>query len=412
MFQFIHAADIHLDSPLRGLSGFDDAPVEQIRTATRRAFENLVDLAIRESVAFVLIAGDLWDGTWPDAGPGLFFIRQAKRLRQAGIPIYLVKGNHDAENSLTRDLRFPDNVHVFGHLRPETLRPAGLNVAIHGQSFREKNITSDLAGLYPAAVPGAFNIGLLHTCLDGDARHYAYAPATVEALAAKGYHYWALGHVHQRRVLERDGVPIVFPGNLQGRYIPETGPKGCEVVSVDDDMKTVSRFEPLDVVRWLEESVDLSGASTLEDADHRVMEALESAKSIHTGRLLAVRLHLQGITELTSELPRGEDLRDRFNGIAIDLGDIWLERIMVEMLPPEATSEFPLADEIRELVAETAVDETSRREWMKPFSSLSAQLTGELSESDVARAITDPAAFQVLMRRCAAMCLAAEGGVR
>jgi len=184
------------------------------------------------------------------------------------------------------------------------------------------------------------------------------------------------------------------------------------VVSVDDDMKTVSRFEPLDVVRWLEESVDLSGANTLEDADRRVMEALESAKSIHTGRLLAVRLHLQGITELTSELPRGEDLRDRFNGIAIDLGDIWLERIMVEMLPPEATSEFPLADEIRELVAETAVDETSRREWMKPFSSLSAQLTGELSESDVARAITDPAAFQALMRRCAAMCLAAEGGVR
>jgi DNA repair exonuclease SbcCD nuclease subunit len=412
MFQFIHAADIHLDSPLRGLSGFDDAPIEQIRTATRRAFENLVDLAIRESVAFVLIAGDLWDGTWPDAGPGLFFIRQAKRLRQAGIPIYLVKGNHDAENTLTRDLRFPDNVHVFGHLRPETLRPAGLNVAIHGQSFREKNITSDLAGLYPAAVPGAFNIGLLHTCLDGDARHYAYAPATAEALAAKGYQYWALGHVHQRRELERDGVPIVFPGNLQGRYIPETGPKGCEVVSVDDDMKTVSRFEPLDVVRWLEESVDLSGASTLEDADHRVMEALESAKSIHTGRLLAVRLHLQGVTELTSELPRGEDLRDRFNGIAIDLGDIWLERIMVEMLPPEATSEFPLADEIRELVAETAVDETSRREWMKPFSSLSAQLTGELSESDVARAITDPAAFQALMRRCAAMCLAAEGGVR
>jgi DNA repair exonuclease SbcCD nuclease subunit len=412
MFQFIHTADIHLDSPLRGLSGFDDAPVDQIRTATRRAFENLVDLAIHESVAFVLIAGDLWDGTWPDAGPGLFFIRQAKLLRQAGIPIYLVKGNHDAENTLTRDLRFPDNVHVFGHLRPETLRPGGLNVAIHGQSFREKNITSDLAGLYPAAVQGAFNIGLLHTCLDGDARHYAYAPAPVAELAAKGYQYWALGHVHQRRALERDGIPIVFPGNLQGRYIPETGPKGCEVVSVDDDMKIVSRFEPLDVVRWLEESVDLSGANTLNDADRRVTETLESAKSANTGRLLAVRLHLQGITELTAKLPRGEDLRDRFNGIAIDLGEIWLERILIETLPPEATSEFPLADEIRELIAEAAADETSIREWMKPFSALSAQLTGELAESDVAKAITDPAAFQGLMRRCAAMCLAAEGGLR
>ena len=232
MFQFIHAADIHLDSPLRGLTSFDDAPVDQIRTATRRAFENLVDLAIRESVAFVVIAGDLWDGDWPDAGPGLFFIKQAKRLRQEGIPVYVVKGNHDAENTLTRELRYPDNVHLFGHLRPETVRLNPLNVAIHGQSFREANITSDLAAVYPPPVPGAFNIGLLHTCLDGDSRHYAYAPASVDALAAKHYQYWALGHVHQRRALERSGVPIVFPGNLQGRYIPETGPKGCELVTV------------------------------------------------------------------------------------------------------------------------------------------------------------------------------------
>lgn len=412
MFQFIHAADIHLDSPLRGLSSFDDAPVDQIRTATRRAFENLVDLAIRESVAFVLIAGDLWDGTWPDAAPGLFFIKQAKRLREMGIPIYVVKGNHDAENTLTRDLRFPDNVHMFGHLRPETLRPDALNVAIHGQSFREKNITSDLAGRYPPAVPGAFNIGVLHTCLDGDARHYAYAPASVDMLAVKGYQYWALGHVHQRRALERDGVSIVFPGNLQGRYIPETGPKGCEVVSVDDDFKISSRFEPLDVVRWLEESVDLSEAKTLDDVDRLVTEALEAAKDSHSGRLIAVRLHLHGTTELAPELAQARDLRDRLNGIAIDLGEIWLERILLETLPPESAQQVPLADEIRELVEEIAAADSTTREWMKEFAGLQAQLTGDLAELEVARAISDPEAFQKLLRRCAAICLAAEGGVR
>lgn len=412
MFQFIHAADIHLDSPLRGLSSFDDAPVDQIRTATRRAFENLVDLAIRESVAFVVIAGDLWDGDWPDAGPGLFFIKQAKRLRQAGIPVYVVKGNHDAENTLTRELRYPDNVHLFGHLRPETVRLKSLNVAIHGQSFREANITGDLAAVYPAPVPGAFNIGLLHTCLDGDSRHYAYAPASVDALAAKGYQYWALGHVHQRRALERDAVPIVFPGNLQGRYIPETGPKGCELVAVDDDRRTVSRFEPLDVVRWLEESVDLTGAKTLDDADRAVAEVLETAKRNNSGRLLAVRLHLHGATELTAEFARHEDLRDRFNSIAIDLGEIWLERILLETLPPKTTMEFPLADEIRELMAEIASDEPLTREWMEQFAALTGQLTGELAESDVARALSDPAAFRIWVRRSAALCLAAEGGVR
>ena len=412
MFQFIHAADIHLDSPLRGLTSFDDAPVDQIRTATRRAFENLVDLAIRESVAFVVIAGDLWDGDWPDAGPGLFFIRQAKRLRQVGIPVYVVKGNHDAENTLTRELRYPDNVHLFGHLRPETVRLNHLNVAIHGQSFREANITGDLAAVYPAPVPGAFNIGLLHTCLDGDSRHYAYAPASVDALAAKGYQYWALGHVHQRRALERNAVPIVFPGNLQGRYIPETGPKGCELVTVDDDGRTVSRFEPLDVVRWLEESVDLTGAKTLDDADRAVAGVLETAKRNNPGRLLAVRLHLHGVTELTAELARHEDLRDRFNSIAIDLGEIWLERILLETLPPKTTTEFPLVDEIRELMAEIASDEPLTREWMEQFAALNGQLTGELAESDVARALSDPAAFRIWVRRSAALCLAAEGGVR
>jgi DNA repair exonuclease SbcCD nuclease subunit len=412
MFQFIHAADIHLDSPLRGLASFEDAPVDQIRTATRRAFENLVDLAIREAVAFVVIAGDLWDGDWPDAGPGLFFIKQAKRLRQAGIPVYVVKGNHDAENTLTRELRYPDNVHLFGHSRPETVHLKSLNVAIHGQSFREANITSDLAAAYPAPVPGAFNIGLLHTCLDGDSRHYAYAPASVDALAAKGYQYWALGHVHQRRALERNGVPIVFPGNLQGRKIPETGPKGCELVTVDDDGRTVSRFEPLDVVRWLEESVDLSGVKTLDDTDRAVTEVLETAKRNNSGRLLAVRLHLHGATELSGEFARHEDLRDRFNSIATDLGEIWLERILLETLPPKTTTEFPLADEIRELMAEIASDEHLTREWMEQFATLSGQLTGELAESDVARALSDPAAFRIWVRRSAALCLAAEGGLR
>jgi DNA repair exonuclease SbcCD nuclease subunit len=287
-----------------------------------------------------------------------------------------------------------------------------LNVAIHGQSFREANITGDLAAVYPAPVPGAFNIGLLHTCLDGDSRHYAYAPASVDALAAKGYQYWALGHVHQRRALERNAVPIVFPGNLQGRYIPETGPKGCELVTVDVDGRTVSRFEPLDVVRWLEESVDLTGAKTLDDADRAVAGVLETAKRNNPGRLLAVRLHLHGVTELTAELARHEDLRDRFNSIAIDLGEIWLERILLETLPPKTTTEFPLADEIRELMAEIASDEPLTREWMEQFAALNGQLTGELAESDVARALSDPAAFRIWVRRSAALCLAAEGGVR
>ncbi len=167
MLQFIHAADIHLDSPLKGLANFDSAPVERIRSATRDAFRNLIQLALDEQVAFLIIAGDLWDCDWPDAGPGLFFISQMRCLEKAGIPVFIVKGNHDAESQLTSAIRkWPPNVTIFSHKKPQTVRLERWNVAIHGQSYADRHVMSDLSANYPAAVPGAFNIGILHTCLE------------------------------------------------------------------------------------------------------------------------------------------------------------------------------------------------------------------------------------------------------
>ena len=134
MFKFLHAADIHLDSPLLGLERYEGAPVEEIRGATRRALDNLVQLAMDEAVDFVLIAGDLYDGDWRDAGTGLYFVKQMARLREAKIPVYLIAGNHDAQNKMTRELRFPENVTVFSSRRAGTVVIDDLSVAIHGQS--------------------------------------------------------------------------------------------------------------------------------------------------------------------------------------------------------------------------------------------------------------------------------------
>ncbi len=120
MLRFLHAADIHLDSPLRGLERYEGAPVEEIRGATRRAFENLVDLAVSEKVAFLLLAGDLYDGDWKDYNTGLFFAAQMRRLDEAGIPVFLIAGNHDAASQITRSLRPPSNVTVLSTKKPET----------------------------------------------------------------------------------------------------------------------------------------------------------------------------------------------------------------------------------------------------------------------------------------------------
>ena len=221
--KFIHAADIHLDSPLVGLSAYPDAPAERLRTATREAFERLVTRAIDEQVDFMVIAGDLYDGDWKDYHTGLFFVRQMGRLRQAGIPVYLLYGNHDAESEVTRSLQLPDNVQVFSARRAETFRLDTLQVALHGQSFKLAATTDNLVPSYPAPVPGWLNIGVLHTALEGNAQHASYAPCSQAELHAKGYQYWALGHVHAYWVAQGD-VTIAYPGNLQGRSIRETGP--------------------------------------------------------------------------------------------------------------------------------------------------------------------------------------------
>lgn len=295
--RFLHAADIHLDSPLRGLDAEEGAPVEVIRGATRRALGNLVDLAIAEDVAFVLIAGDIYDGNWPDYRTGIFFVQQIARLLQGGRKVFAIRGNHDAENHMTRSLRLPDGVRLLDHKRPETVVLAELGIAIHGQSFAAAAVTDNLAHNYPAALAGLLNIGLLHTSFeDGGAVHSRYAPCSRADLVGKGYDYWALGHIHARQQW-RDPW-IVFPGNLQGRHINEPGEKGATLVTVAEGRVAAVEHRVLDAFRWARVSADLTGCESEEAALAEVAARLAEAKAAAGERGLAVRLTLTGATSL------------------------------------------------------------------------------------------------------------------
>ncbi len=348
MFTFLHAADIHLDSPLRGIERYEQAPVERLRGATRRALENLVDLALRERVGLVLIAGDLYDDDWDDFRTGLFFAAQMARLDAAGIPTVIVAGNHDAANRMTRRLPLPRSVTLLLPGQPQTVRIEACQAAIHGQSFGERATRENLAAAYPPPVKGWFNIGLLHTSLTGREGHDPYAPCSLDDLRAKEYDYWALGHVHQREVVCRD-PPIVFPGNLQGRTIRETGPKGCELVRVEGRRATPEPC-PLDVLRWEVCTIDASGAETEDDLTERIRHGLAEGAAKAEGRLRAVRVRIEGATPLCAALCAETDRwPEAIRALAFEVGDVWIEKLRLDVSPPPQVdgslwSDLPLGD--------------------------------------------------------------------
>jgi DNA repair exonuclease SbcCD nuclease subunit len=331
--KIVHAADLHLDSPLRGLARYEGAPVAQMRGATRRALHNLVELCIAEEAELLVLAGDLYDGDWKDYATGLFFASAMSELRRAGVRVALVWGNHDAESQISRHLQLPDNVSVMPSGSPGSVRYDDLGVVVHGQSYARPAETSDLAASYPEAEPGLFNVGLLHTAATGRVGHLPYAPCDTATLVSKGYDYWALGHVHQREVVSEDPW-IVFPGNLQGRHAKEVGPKGAMVITVQDARVAEVRFEAVDAVRWCRLKLDVSAAESPAEVLEQVREELARQVAGADGRPLAVRLVLTGRTAAHGALLDDADgWVHQLRAEVIDHGSAWLERVTLRTQP-------------------------------------------------------------------------------
>ena len=305
--------------------------MERLRGATRRAFSALIDLALRERVALVLLAGDLFDGAWKDYNSGLFFARELLRLREIGAQAVLLRGNHDAQSALVPALSYPAHVPELSSRTAETKVFEALGVAVHGRSFWARAVTEDLAASYPPKVAGALNIGLLHTSADGRAGHEPYAPTTLDVLRSRGYDYWALGHVHTREVLSQDPW-VVFPGNLQGRNARETGPKGASLVFADQGRITQVEHVPLDVVRWHHAKVPLMDARVMDDVLGMAARCMDAALADAEGRLCALRLSLLAGPSAETLLQRdGTRIEAELRRLAQDRGgdDLFLEKIVI-----------------------------------------------------------------------------------
>jgi DNA repair exonuclease SbcCD nuclease subunit len=381
-FTFLHCADLHLGSPMSGLSLKDPAIAARFAAATRDAFTDLVTRAIEERVAFVLIAGDLYDGEWQDSGVGLFFNREAARLARAGIDIYLVKGNHDAESVVAKTIAPPDNVKQFSTRAAEPKFIEHLRVAIHGRGFPDRAVTENIAAKYPAARAGWFNIGLLHTSCEGSAKHATYAPCSVAELAARGYDYWALGHVHDHQVLSRDPW-IVYPGNLQGRSVRETGAKGAVFVDVADNKVAEVRRAIVDRARWIDVAIDVSSAAARADVLRLVAAGLREPLAEANGRLAAVRARLVGQTPLHRRLVSGHArlFDDALSLLQQAHADAWLEKLSVDTREPAARADIGSLD-LEAMLDASATDAAVRRGAAELAGLIAARLPGEADGED------------------------------
>ncbi|OLL71847.1 DNA repair exonuclease family protein YhaO [Pseudonocardia sp. Ae168_Ps1] len=365
----MHAADLHLDSPLRGLSRLGDSELAAtLRSATRRACENLVDAVVDEQADALLVAGDVYDGDWKDYATGAFFVRQLSRLHDEGIPVFLINGNHDAESEITRSLRLPPNTHRLSVDAPESVVLDDLGLAVHGQGFARRAVLENLVPAYPDRIPGLVNVGMLHTSVQGDDRHDTYAPCRPEDLSGCGYEYFALGHVHEQRPVCDGPHQAWFSGNLQGRHPQERGPKGALLVDAAPGRWAAPTPLVLDVARWELVEVDIAGLADADEVFDAVGAAIRERCVQAAPRAVVAQVTLCGAGPAAAGLTDTERVRTELELAAESAGAV-LEKIRNRIRPtPEALTVDPeLTAAVSSAAAELAGEPGRIRELAAPL---------------------------------------------
>jgi DNA repair exonuclease SbcCD nuclease subunit len=302
-FKFVHAADLHLDSPFRGVAT-DGRLWELFRRSTLKAFSRIVDLCLRERAQFLVIAGDLFDLKDRSVRARLALRKELARLDAAGIATFIVHGNHDPLSADSGSVGLPTSVKVFGACWEEAQvsRDGEILCRVQGISYPHERVTEDLSRFFRRQGP-EFTIGVLHANLGRHVEHENYAPCSTEGLASRNLDYWALGHVHTRAEYALPGGAIAaYPGNPQGRHIRELGERGCLLVEVAEAGAN-RRFFAVDAIRWHRLEVELSSVTSLEGIEAAVQEQL-GAECDPSHDAHVVRVELVGRGPLQPELTR------------------------------------------------------------------------------------------------------------
>ncbi len=354
-FRFVHTADLHLDSPLVALALREPALAESLGVATRTALARIVDLCLAERVDALLIAGDLWDGRQTSAKTPRFLKQELIRLAEGGVRTFIIRGNHDALSRATRELDPPPGTVIFdARPRTETIETPSHTIALHGVSFAEPAAPESLLPLYPAPVPGAFNIGLMHTSLNGSPGHDTYAPCRLADLDAHGYDYWALGHVH-RRAEYQGRATVVMPGIPQGRDIGEAGASSVTLATLADDGTLTLEERCVAPLRFERLDLDLTGLSEWSETVAALDGALRAAERRPGEDHLVLRPRLTGATPLAWRIARDLDrLAEEARAVAAD--GLWIDRLENATTAPEGAAAGALPQDLLDILAGLPAD--------------------------------------------------------
>ena len=340
--RFVHAADLHLDSPFRGIQSEAPANVaETLQRATFDAYDNIIGLCLREQVDALLVAGDVYDGADRSLRAQLKFVDGLIRLDAAGIRSFICHGNHDPLDGWEARLDLPSGCERFGsEVTGAPVFPDEPERAmIYGISYPRREVLENLSQRFLGIAQGSsFNVGLLHANVGGNPNHDAYSPCSVNDLVETNMDYWALGHVHTRQVLREQGPSIVYPGNSQGRHPNESGERGVYLVEVDDYGTVRLEFHAMDVVRWETLEVDIAGLEDEQGLLNAIDEAAVSCGVSTGGRPVVFRLALTGRGPLHRRLRREgtvDHIQERLNEQFANAQPwLWCERIQVNTAAP------------------------------------------------------------------------------
>ncbi|HIE51058.1 MAG TPA: DNA repair exonuclease [Armatimonadetes bacterium] len=412
-FRFIHCADLHLDSPFRGLGRTNERLAEHLRKATRRAFSNVVDACIKHEVAFLLVAGDVFDSADRSLGAQLFFRDELAKLAEHGICSYIVHGNHDPLDGWVAHLEWPDKVTIFSGppaQRQVVAGDGGDLAVLWGVSYPTREVRKSLLPGFGQKREQLFHIGLLHCNVGSDTGHEPYAPCTMDELLRTGMDYWALGHVHRPGVLHEPAPVVCYSGTTQGRSIAEPSEHGCYLVEVHESGMAHAQFLPTDLIRFAQDTIAVNEDDSLDSVRDRLHERCAEMLASNAGRSLIVRLRLEGHSSVSPDINRPGAEQDLLTELRETFAEgepfLWVDRLAVSVLPPiDFEARKKAEDFIGELLrlADTICEDPSELENLQSllrqvYQHSSAPQSLKLPEPDEVKALIKQAARQCVER--------------